>query len=328
MLANQLGRRGVRALIIDRHAGPSLQTRALGVQARTLEIYAQLGIVERALELGKRGTGANIWAQRAEDGARPAGRSRAERDARIRSSSSSARTTTNGSWATGCATGACRCSGTPSWSASSRQPDHVTATLQAARRHDPQDHRRVGRRLRRRAQRGARAERHRVPGRALRARVLRRRHRGDGQHGAGRGQRLSVAARASICSSRCAARITGASSASCPPALRGRDDVALRGRDPLGARRSGRRTVLQGVHLVLHLPHPSPQRRALPRPPLLPARRRGAHPQPGRRAGHEHRPAGRLQPGMEARARRRGPGGRRRCSIRTRPSASRSRGAC
>jgi 2-polyprenyl-6-methoxyphenol hydroxylase-like FAD-dependent oxidoreductase len=63
MLANQLVRRGVRVLIIDRHAGPSLQTRALGVQARTLEIYAQLGIVDRALALGKRGTGANMWAQ-------------------------------------------------------------------------------------------------------------------------------------------------------------------------------------------------------------------------------------------------------------------------
>jgi 2-polyprenyl-6-methoxyphenol hydroxylase-like FAD-dependent oxidoreductase len=62
MLANQLVRRGVRPLIIDRHAGPSLQTRALGVQARTLEIYSQLGIVERALELGKRATGANMWA--------------------------------------------------------------------------------------------------------------------------------------------------------------------------------------------------------------------------------------------------------------------------
>ena len=62
MLANQLGRRGVRALIIDRHTEPSLQTRALGVQARTLEIYSHLGIVERALELGKRGTGANMWA--------------------------------------------------------------------------------------------------------------------------------------------------------------------------------------------------------------------------------------------------------------------------
>src|SRR5712692_2809744 len=63
MLANQLGQRGVRALIIDRHDGPALQTRALGVQARTMEIYSMLGIVDRALELGKRGTGANIWAQ-------------------------------------------------------------------------------------------------------------------------------------------------------------------------------------------------------------------------------------------------------------------------
>ena len=63
MLANQFARRGVRALIIDRHAGPSVQTRALGVQARTLEIYAHLGIVERALELGKRATGANMWVQ-------------------------------------------------------------------------------------------------------------------------------------------------------------------------------------------------------------------------------------------------------------------------
>jgi 2-polyprenyl-6-methoxyphenol hydroxylase-like FAD-dependent oxidoreductase len=50
-------------MILDRHAGPSVQTRALGVQARTLEIYSQLGIVERALELGKRATGANMWAE-------------------------------------------------------------------------------------------------------------------------------------------------------------------------------------------------------------------------------------------------------------------------
>ena len=63
MLANQLARHGVRALIIDRHAGPSLQTRALGVQARTLEIYSHLGIAGQALELGKRATGANLWAE-------------------------------------------------------------------------------------------------------------------------------------------------------------------------------------------------------------------------------------------------------------------------
>jgi 2-polyprenyl-6-methoxyphenol hydroxylase-like FAD-dependent oxidoreductase len=63
MLANQLARQGVRAQIIDRHAGPARETRALGVQARTLEIYAHLGIVGRALELGKPGIGANIWAK-------------------------------------------------------------------------------------------------------------------------------------------------------------------------------------------------------------------------------------------------------------------------
>jgi len=62
MMANQLIRRGVRAIIIDRNPGPARETRALGVQARTLEIYSHLGIVDRALELGKRGTGGNIWA--------------------------------------------------------------------------------------------------------------------------------------------------------------------------------------------------------------------------------------------------------------------------
>jgi len=62
MLANQLARHGVDATIIDRHAGPARETRALGVHARTLEIYALLGVVERALALGRRGTGANLWA--------------------------------------------------------------------------------------------------------------------------------------------------------------------------------------------------------------------------------------------------------------------------
>ena len=53
MLANQLARRGIRLMIIDRHAGPARETRALGVQARTLEIYQHLGIVDAALALGK-----------------------------------------------------------------------------------------------------------------------------------------------------------------------------------------------------------------------------------------------------------------------------------
>jgi 2-polyprenyl-6-methoxyphenol hydroxylase-like FAD-dependent oxidoreductase len=62
MLANQLGRRGLRTTIIDRHSGPALQSRAMAVHARTLEIYSKLGLAERALELGRPGYGANMWA--------------------------------------------------------------------------------------------------------------------------------------------------------------------------------------------------------------------------------------------------------------------------
>ena len=61
MLANQLGRRGIRPTIIDRHSGPAQQTRAMAVQARTLEIYSKLGLANRALELGTPGNGANMW---------------------------------------------------------------------------------------------------------------------------------------------------------------------------------------------------------------------------------------------------------------------------
>jgi 2-polyprenyl-6-methoxyphenol hydroxylase-like FAD-dependent oxidoreductase len=62
MLANQLVRRGIRVRIIDRHAGPAEQTRAMAVHARTLEIYSQLGLAERAISLGRIGYGANMWA--------------------------------------------------------------------------------------------------------------------------------------------------------------------------------------------------------------------------------------------------------------------------
>ncbi len=61
MLANQLGRRGVRAMIVDRHSGPAMQSRAMAVQARTLEIYAKLGVALEAVALGTPGNGANMW---------------------------------------------------------------------------------------------------------------------------------------------------------------------------------------------------------------------------------------------------------------------------
>jgi 2-polyprenyl-6-methoxyphenol hydroxylase-like FAD-dependent oxidoreductase len=63
MLANQLGRRGIKTVIIDRHSGPAQQTRAMAVHARTLEIYAKLGISDRAVELGRVGNGANMWSE-------------------------------------------------------------------------------------------------------------------------------------------------------------------------------------------------------------------------------------------------------------------------
>jgi 2-polyprenyl-6-methoxyphenol hydroxylase-like FAD-dependent oxidoreductase len=62
MLANQLARRGVKPIIIDHHSGPAQQTRAMGVQARTMEIYAKMGIIDQALAQGARTVAANVWA--------------------------------------------------------------------------------------------------------------------------------------------------------------------------------------------------------------------------------------------------------------------------
>jgi 2-polyprenyl-6-methoxyphenol hydroxylase-like FAD-dependent oxidoreductase len=62
MLANQLARRGVKPVIIDRHSGPAQQTRAMAVQARTMEIYAQMGLANEALALGQVTAAANMWA--------------------------------------------------------------------------------------------------------------------------------------------------------------------------------------------------------------------------------------------------------------------------
>jgi 2-polyprenyl-6-methoxyphenol hydroxylase-like FAD-dependent oxidoreductase len=62
MLANQLARRGIKATIIDRHSGPAQQSRAMAVHARTMEIYAKMGLIDRALALGARGNAGNMWA--------------------------------------------------------------------------------------------------------------------------------------------------------------------------------------------------------------------------------------------------------------------------
>jgi len=47
MLANWLARYGVDVMVVDRKSGPTRESRALGVQARTMEIYDQLGVVDQ-----------------------------------------------------------------------------------------------------------------------------------------------------------------------------------------------------------------------------------------------------------------------------------------
>jgi 2-polyprenyl-6-methoxyphenol hydroxylase-like FAD-dependent oxidoreductase len=61
VLALWLTRSGARVRIIDKAAEPGTTSRALGVQARTLEFYRQLGIAEQVVERGLKFAAANLW---------------------------------------------------------------------------------------------------------------------------------------------------------------------------------------------------------------------------------------------------------------------------
>ena len=61
VLALWLARLGVRVRIIDKTAEPGTTSRALGVQARTLEFYAQLGIADAVVSEGRWAKAANLW---------------------------------------------------------------------------------------------------------------------------------------------------------------------------------------------------------------------------------------------------------------------------
>jgi len=52
---------GVRLRIIDRTAEPGTTSRALGVQARTLELYRQIGIADAVTGGGVQAAGVNLW---------------------------------------------------------------------------------------------------------------------------------------------------------------------------------------------------------------------------------------------------------------------------
>lgn len=62
--AIELQRRGFRPRIIDQAAGPAGESRALGIHARTLEIFEPTGITTRLLEHGNRVTRVVFWDDR------------------------------------------------------------------------------------------------------------------------------------------------------------------------------------------------------------------------------------------------------------------------
>ena len=63
VLALWLRRQGVTVRIIDRTDGPGTTSRALAVQARTLELYRQLDLADAVVERGYQVPAVNLWAR-------------------------------------------------------------------------------------------------------------------------------------------------------------------------------------------------------------------------------------------------------------------------
>src|SRR6185503_19164154 len=61
VLALWLTRLGVAVRIIDKNAEPSTTSRALAVQARTLEFYRQIGLADTLLARGRQVSAAHLW---------------------------------------------------------------------------------------------------------------------------------------------------------------------------------------------------------------------------------------------------------------------------
>src|SRR5205809_1876280 len=61
VLALSLRRLGIRARIIDKTSQPGTTSRALAVQARTLELYRQIGLADAVVSRGRKMTTINLW---------------------------------------------------------------------------------------------------------------------------------------------------------------------------------------------------------------------------------------------------------------------------
>ena|SRR5437773_1001647 len=53
MMACQLSLYDIPFLIVDKKTGPTTQSRAIGLQARSMEIFSQMGIVDEFLKEGQ-----------------------------------------------------------------------------------------------------------------------------------------------------------------------------------------------------------------------------------------------------------------------------------
>jgi len=63
VLALWLTRMGIRVRIVDKGEGPGATSRAMAVQARTLELYRQLDLDREVVESGLRNPAINVWAR-------------------------------------------------------------------------------------------------------------------------------------------------------------------------------------------------------------------------------------------------------------------------
>src|SRR3989344_5169817 len=63
MAANQLMRFGIDFIIIDTKSGPTIESRAIAVTARSLEIYQQMGLSDQIVEQGTKINSFNLYSQ-------------------------------------------------------------------------------------------------------------------------------------------------------------------------------------------------------------------------------------------------------------------------
>src|SRR5581483_5765725 len=63
-MAAELARHGLRPRIVDKSPQPSQTSKALAVQARTLELFERLGIADQAIAAGRKIRGIHVYSHR------------------------------------------------------------------------------------------------------------------------------------------------------------------------------------------------------------------------------------------------------------------------